>query len=160
MARYSVTVNATSNTTINTEDTFVELELSGAAYKVKRVRVKLGDGEATAGVDNDYRVRLVSKSVVGTGDTTATEVERHLAGTAPTIVASVKNGTTAFTVGTVLDVFDQIVKNGRETYDWIAVDENDTIILHPTTASGNIFGVLVQSAVVSQKFQVTVEWEE
>jgi len=39
-------------------------------------------------------------------------------------------------------------------------EEEDAIITHPTTASGNLFAVLIQSAVVSQKFQVTVEWFE
>lgn len=160
MARYSVTVNATSETIVNTEDIFVELALSTVSYKVKRVRVRLGDGTATAGVDNDYRVRLLSMQTAGSGGTTATEVARHTGGDAADVVATVKNGTTDFDLGTENNTFDQVVKNGRETYEWIAFDENDTIILHPTTASGNIFAVVIQSAVVSQKFQVTVEWEE
>jgi len=160
MARYSVTVNATSNGTINTEDIFVELALSGVAYKIKRVRVRLGDGTATAGVDNDFKVFLKSMQTAGTGGTTSTEVPRHTAGDAADVVATVKNTTTNFTLGTLNNIFDTVVKNGRETYEWIPIDEDDTIITHPTTASGNLFIVSLQSAVVSQTFQVTVEWEE
>jgi len=162
MARYSVTVNATSNSTINTEDLFVELALSTVAYKIKRVRVRLGGGSvlAIAGVDNDFEVSLRSLQTLGSGGTAGTEVARHEAGDAADVVAVVKNGTTNFTLGTANSTYDTVVKNGRETYEWIAIDENDTIITHPTTASGNIFGVVISSAVVSQLFQVTVEWEE
>lgn len=155
-----MTVNATSNGTINTEDTFVELALSNVAIRVKLVRVRLGDGTATAGLDNDYRVRLVRKTAAGTGGTGGTEVRKQQAADTPDVVATVKNGATNFTTATLGDIVDTVVKNGRETFEWIAKDEDDAIITHPTTASGNIFAVLIQSAVVSQTFQVTVEWDE
>ncbi len=160
MARKTVTVSATSNSTLNTEDTFVELALSGTAIKIKSVRVRLGDGEDTAGVDNDFRVRLVRKTAGGATGTGGTEVRKQQAATAAVVVATVKNGTSAFTTATLGDIIDAIIKNGRETFEWIAKDEEDAIITHPTTASGNLFAVLIKSAVASQVFQVTVEWDE
>ena len=160
MARHIVTVNATSNTTINTEDTFVELTLAGQTVKVKAIRVRLGDGTATAGVDNDYRVRVVRKTAGGATGTAGTEVRKQQSDRLAGIVALVKNGTTAFTTATLGDIIDQVVKNGRETYEWIAKDEQDAIHSHSTLTSGGIVAILVQSAVVSQKFQVTVEWDE
>lgn len=160
MGRYSVIVTATSRNAINTEDIFVELALSTVAFKIKRIVVRLGDGTETVGVDNNFRVRVATMQTAGSGGTTATEVNRDAGGDAADVVATVKNGTTNFTLGTVNTVNDQIVKNGRETYEWIAKDEDDAIRTHPTTASGNLFAVIIQSAVVSQLFTVTVEWDE
>jgi len=161
MSRHIVDVNATSNGTINTEDTFVELLLSGTAIKIKRVQVRLGGGTlATAGVDNDYEVRLVRKTAAGSGGVAATEVRKNQAMPVGTVAAIVKTGTTNFTTVTLGDLIEDVVKNGRETYEWIAKDEEDTIVTHPTTGSGGIFAVIISSAVVSQRFQVAVEWEE
>ena len=161
MARHIVDINATSNTSIDTEDTFVELASSGFAIKIKRVTVRLGGGAlATAGVDNDFEVRLVRKTGAGTGGVAGVEVRKQQASQAPVVVSTVKNGTTAFSTATLGDLIEDVIKNGRETYEWIAKDEEDAIITHPTTASGNIVAVIISSAVVSQRFQVTVEWEE
>lgn len=162
MARYSVTVNATSHATLNTEQTFVELALSGVSFKIKEVTVRVGDTTtlAVAGVDNDYKVRLVRKSAAGVGGVAGTEVQRDGSNDEADVVSTIKTGTTNFSTVTILDVIDDIIKNGRETYNYIAIDENDTIVTHPTTASGNIFGVLITSGIASQKFQVTVVWEE
>ena len=161
MARYVVDVNATSNTVVDTEDTFVELALSGVAIKIKRVTVRLGGGAlAAAGVDNDFEVRLVRKTAAGTGGTGGVEVRKQQASRTPSVVATVKNGTTAFSTATLGDLIEDAIKNGRETYEWISKEDEDTITTHPTTASGNIFAVIISSAVVSQRFQVIVEWDE
>ena len=161
MSRHIVDVNATSNTGTDTEDTFVELLLSGMAIRVKRVTVRLGGGAlATAGVDNDYEVRLVRKTAAGTGGTAATEVRKDQSAAVGTVAATVKNGTATFSTATLGDLIEDVVKNGRETYEWIAKDEDDAIVTAPVTGTGGIFAVIISSAVVSQRFQVAVEWEE
>ncbi|WP_411753322.1 hypothetical protein [Serratia sp. (in: enterobacteria)] len=157
MAQFGVTVNATSNTTANTEDTF--LELAAAAnklIKIKRIRIGFGNGTQTAGVDNHFRVRIVRKSAAGATGVGSTEVARDPTGVATATVATEKNGTTAFSVGTVSDVIDQIAPNGRMLYEFIARDEDDKIV----STAGGILGILIQSPVVSQTFQVTCDWQE
>jgi len=162
MSRHIVTVQAITNGTINTEDTFVELLLSGSQIKIKAVRARLGGGAVldTAGVDNDYGIRLVRKTAAGTGGAAGTEVRKQQAVPAGTIVSTVKNAAVNFTTATLGDIVDKIVKNGRETFEWIAKDEEDAIMTHSVTGSGGIFAVLIESGVVSQPCQVTVEWEE
>lgn len=158
MTQYSATVNATSNTTINTEDTFVELSVNNP--RIKMVRVRLGDGTGTAGLDNDFRVRLVRKTAGGATGTGGTAVRLDQIDQATGATVTVKNGTSAFTTATLGDIIDAVVKNGRETYEWIAPESDSFVRVHPTLGSGGMFAVLIQSAVVSQKFQVTVYWEE
>jgi len=158
MARHTVTVNATSNSVADTEDTFVELSV--AQPKIKLVRVRLGDGTAAAGVDNDYRVRLVRKTAGGATGVAGTEVRKQQSDRVSGVTSTIKNGTANFTTATLGDIIDAVVKNGRETFEWIAKDEFDAIEVHPTLSSGGMFAVLIQSAVVSQTFQVTVEWDE
>ena len=65
-------------------------------------------------------------------------------------------------LGHVLYTTASVEKHCRKLEKEILVpkDEEDAIITHPVTASGNIFAVLVTSAVASQVFQVTVEWDE
>lgn len=158
MPQYSCTVNATSNTSINTEDSFLELSVNQP--KIKKVRVRLGDGTATAGVDNDWRVRLARKTVAGSGGVAGTNVNWKILDRTSGATTTIKTGTTAFSVGTVQGTLDTVVKNGRETYEYIAVDKEDYIEVHPTLGSGGMFSVLIQSGVASQKFNVTVWWEE
>lgn len=161
MPEYAMQVSATSNSTINTEDTFVEISESTVALKIKKVRVRLGAGTETAGVDNNYRVRLVRKTAVsGVTPIAGTGVRMKQSDRATAATLSIKNTTVAFTTVTLGDLIDTVVKNGRETYEYIARDEIDYIETHPTTGSGGIFAVLIQSAVASQVFQVTVWWEE
>lgn len=158
MTRYSCTATNTSNTTINTEDTFLEISVNNP--KIFMVRVRLGDGTATAGVDNDWRVRLVRKTAGGATGTGGTAVRLDQIEQTSGATVTIKNGTAAFTTATLGDIIDMAVKNGRETYEWIARDDESFIKVHPTLGSGGMFAVLIQSAAVSQKFTVSAFWEE
>lgn len=155
MPEYTIDVNATSNTSVNTEDTFVEID---GFHKVKKVEVRLGDGTDTVGLDNNYKVRVITKSVLGATGTGATEVQsKNADDRAAGIAALVKNGTTAFSVGTVADVLKVGVRNARETFIWEPDDGYNTT---KDLADGRALGVLIQNPVVSTKFQVTVTYEE
>ena len=158
MPTYTTTVNATSNSTINTEDTFVELSVN--PLKIKRIRARLGDGTGTAGVDNDWRIRVVRKTAGGATGTAGVAVRAKQSDRTSGATATIKNGVAAFTTATLGDIYDAVIKNGRETYEWVSRDEQEYIEVHPTLASGGMFAVLIQSAVASQKFQVTCVWEE
>ena len=158
MPQYSSTVNATSNATAGTEDTFQEL--SGGNQRIKKVVVRLGNGASTAGVDNDWKVRLVRKTVAGTGGVAGTNVRADQLDRTSGATNTIKTDGTVFNAGTIGDIIDTQVKNGRETYLFIARDQYDYIGLHPTLASGGMFAIMISSAVASQPFQVTVFWEE
>ena len=158
MVEYSVGVNATSNTSVNTEDTFVEL--SGVIIKVKRVEVRMGDGTATGELDNAFRVRLVRKTAGGATGTGGTAVRLKQEDRTSGATVNVKNGTAAFTTATLGDVVYTQVVNGRQQFQWMPRDDDEIIQTHSTLGSGGMFAVLIQSAVVSQKFQVNVLWAE
>jgi hypothetical protein len=158
MAEYSVTVNATSNGTVNTEDTFVEL--SGLVVGILRVEARLGDGTATAGLDNDWRIRLVRKTAGGATGTGGTAVRFDQEGRTSGATVTVKNTTSAFTTATLGDVIYTQVCNGRALFQWMPRSDDEIIRTHVTLGSGGMFAVLIQSSVVSQKFQVNVLWSE
>ena len=157
MPQYIANVQATSNTSANTLDTFIEITApSGVQFKVKRFRVAFGDGTQTAGVDNHFAFRTVRKSVAGATGSTFTAIKKNANVGASGCTVKVKNGTTAFSVGTVTDTIDIVAINGRMVYEWIARDDDDMIVV----AAAGIFGIHLQSAVASQLFTVSCEWME
>lgn len=161
MAEYNLTVNATSNTSTNTDDVFVELgAASGVQFKVKRVRVGFGDGTQTAGVDNHFKIKLYRWDVTTAGSSSAgTIVKKNPLAPASGTGAKVKNGATALALGgTNVEILDNINPNGRAIYEWIARDEDDYWWTKSGTAA--FFAIVIASPVASQKFQVTVEWVE
>jgi hypothetical protein len=161
MAEYSLTVNATSNTTINTDDVFVELgAASGVQFRVKRVRVGYGDGSQTVGLDNHFKIKLYRWDVTTGGTSMAgVIVKKNPLSPAAVTTAKTKNTTTALALGTTnLEILDNINPNARAIYEWIARDEDDYYWSKAGTAG--FFAIVIASAVTAQKFQVTVEWME
>ena len=155
MPEYVLEVSAASNTVVNTEDTYVEID---GFVKIKKVIVRLGAGTEAAGVDNNYRVRILTKTILGATGAAGTENPRmHGDDRAAGIAALVKNGATAFSVGTVGRVLEQAVRNGRETYIWEPPEGYTTT---RDLADGRAFAVIIQNPVVSITFQVTVVYEE
>ena len=158
MAQYSIVSVATSNGTVNTDDTFVEIDApASVSIKVKRVRVGWGDGTQTAGVDNHFRVKLM-RWTTGTGGagTAFTPVKRNATSVAAGSAVKIKNGATALALGTTTQIVDQFAPNGRALFEWIARDDDDMI----ATAPGEYFAVVISSSVISQLFTVTVDFME
>ncbi|HSW92017.1 MAG TPA: hypothetical protein VLG09_05210 [Candidatus Saccharimonadales bacterium] len=159
MAQYTINVQATSNTVVNTEDVFIELKAPASViFKVKRVRVGFSDGTDTAGVDNHFRIKLARwDTTTGGSATTGTAIIRNANLPAAVTTLKVKTTTTALALGTTnVTVIDLISVNGRALYEWLARDDDDMIIVKPASC----FAVVLQSSVVSQKFTVTVDWVE
>lgn len=163
MPQFTTNVSATSNATANTADVFVELKAPAAiTIKVKRVRIGYSDGTATIGVDNYFMAKLYRWDTTTAGTSTAfTPVLRNANLPISVLPASgsckVKNGTTALALGTTnVTIVDQISINGRALYEWLARDDDDMIVVKPASC----FAVVLQSAVVSQKFTVTVDHVE
>jgi len=165
MTVYTAQVNATANATANTEDSFIELSSTSSMCHIQKVRVRYGDGTATTEVDHQFRIRLVRKSAAGTGGVAgpalSTKVRTDIMCPASGATVNVKSGTTAFTVGTVVDQIDQIVMNTRGIYEFIARDEDEIITTDGTATT--IFSVLIQSPVITpsrENYQVSVYWTE
>lgn len=163
MAQYTTNVSATSNSSTNTADVFVELKAPSAiTIKVKRVRVGFSDGTATAGVDNYFMVKLYRWDTTTGGSSTAfTPIPRNANSPISVLPASgsckVKTTTTALALGTTnVTIVDQVSVNGRALYEWLARDDDDMIVVKPAS----LFAVVLASGVVSQKFTVTVDHVE
>jgi len=161
MTQYTTNVQATSNSSINTEDLFLELKAAaGTTIKIKRVRVGFSDGTATAGVDNHFRVRLYRYTTTTAGTTGTPGVDRvprNVNSNAATATSKGKATTTACVIGTTSVTTSDIVSvNGRALYEWLARDDDDMIV----TLTAGCFCVAIQSAVASQLFTVTVDHVE
>lgn len=159
MGQFTVNVQATSNSTINTDDTFVEIaSVSSKLFWVKRVRVGFSDGTATAGVDNHFRVKLMRwDTTTGGTSSSFTPVPRNGASVAANSTVKIKSGTTALALGTTnVTTVDIIAPNGRALYEWLARDDDDMI----APKAGSFFGVVIASAVVSQLFTVSCDFVE
>lgn len=159
MGQYAVNVQATSNSTINTDDVFVEIKAAASViFKIKRVRVGFGDGTQTAGVDNHFRIKFMRWDTTTAGSaTTSTIIPKNANLAAASATGKQKTGTTALALGTTnVTTVDILSVNGRALYEFLARDEEDYIVVKPASC----FGLVLSSAVVSQLFTVTVEWVE
>jgi hypothetical protein len=154
MAQYIGFVEATSNSTLNTEDTFFEIDLpAGQIAKIKRVRVSFN----TAAQDGICRILMCRKSATGAGTTAAlTEVKKDPLSPAALAVGTIKSTTNTWAAGTKTDTVDDVAVNTRGIFEWVARDDQDYIV----TDSGGIFGVNLFVSIASIKCKVTVEWIE
>jgi hypothetical protein len=162
LGQYVTNVQATSNTSINTEDVFVEMGgVAAKTIKIKRVRVGFSDGTATAGVDNHFRIKLARWDTTTVGTTTTyTPVPRNAnspVASASGATVKIKSTTTACALGTTnVTIVDLVSVNGRALYEWLARDDDDMIVTKPAS----FFAVVLQSAVASQLFTVTIDHME
>ncbi len=126
MAQYTVQVNATSNSTINTEDTWIEIfPPANVSVILKRVRVSFPH---TTVSDVPARIRVTRSSAAGATGTAFTPVRRRPAAPASVSTVNIKNGTAAFTVGTLVEIMLDSAVNSRGIFEWVARDEDDYIL--------------------------------
>lgn len=153
---WSIFVRATSNSSANTEDTFIDID-AAANQVVKLVRVRVSC--QTAALDNQYRVKICRKSASGAG-TTAAGTEVCLDGThtaAAQAATTIKSGTNTFAAGTITDTIDDAIQfNSRGVFEWVARDENEKI----KSAAGGIIGINIFNSAASIATAVYAVWEE
>jgi len=153
MADYVVTVEATSNTSANTQDEFIEI--TGAAstgFFLKRIRVSC----ATPGIDAVITATVVKLSSNGASGTTGTINKVRPTAPAATSAAKVKNGTAAFTLGSVSATLDQIDVNTRAIWEWVPAEERDFY----DSGSAGILALLIKCSMASVVIDATFEFEE
>lgn len=181
MVQHVVNVTATSNSSVNTQDLFLEFGgATTATVKMKRCRVGFGSGQQASGIDNNFLIQILiyttttggsaaslsfSPAAAGSGDQPVTSTSfgnvwtSRNANTSTTLPASltakVKNNTTALAIGSgSVQYIDQISPNGRALYEWLARDDDDMIVSKPA----NFIAVALSSNVASQVFTVTCDF--
>lgn len=153
MPIYQAQVTATSNATAGTEDSFAEISFAAAsAGRIRRVLVSV----ETASQDSRSIVLFKRTSAAGaTGVAyTATKADAQMRANASAV--TVKNGATAFTVGTLVDTPRRVNVNGRAIYEWVPRNAQEEIVV----VGGNRFAVGIACSAASVTHGVTVEWEE
>lgn len=154
MAQYRVTVNATANSSINTEDTWIEMfPPANVSILLKRIRISFPH---TTVSDVPARVRVTRASAAGATGTSFTPVKTRPAAPASVSTVNVKNGTSAFSVGTVVDVVLDAVVNTRGIFEWVARDESDFII----SGVNQRLNVLLRVNLASMVCNVECDFEE
>lgn len=160
MATYIIQVQATSNTSANTYDSFIEC-VSGAAttsFFLTRVRISV----ATVSSDTVTTAKIVLNTGVGATGTSYTPVPKRATAPSATTVCKVKNGITAFSVGSTLSIFDQVNINGRAIWEWVPRSEDekyDSNTAQGTAAKGYI-AIACSVSAASVVLNVTAEIQE
>lgn len=153
MPLYEATVSATSNVANGTADAFIEiLAAAGSALKIKRVKVAV----TTPASDSRTLVALLRNSAAGATGTAGTAVKLDSTQRASSATVLVKNGTTAFTVGTTTNTFELDACNGRGRYEWIPANPREEL----TVEGGAYFVVSITSDTNSVVHRVSVVWED
>lgn len=153
MAQYYTTVNATSNGTANTEDTFIELlPPANVVLLLKRVRISF----TPTPVDNTVRVRIKRVSAAGATGTAGTVVKKRPTAPAAVSTSTVKNGTSVFTVGTLVDTVLDAGVNTRGVFEWVSRDEDDYIVSNINQR----VAITAACTAVSMVLTAEAEWEE
>ena len=154
MAQYTCTVNATANSTINTEDTWIEMfPPANVAILLKRIRVSFPH---TTVSDVPARIRVTRASAAGATGTSFTPIKRRPAAPAAVSTVNVKNGTSAFSVGTVVDVVMDSSVNTRGIFEWVSRDEDDYIL----SGVNQRLCILVRVNLASMVLNVECDFEE
>jgi hypothetical protein len=158
MATYECAVIATTNTTANTEDVFVEIKApASTSTLLKRVRI-FYRGDATAVGDNNVEGRIITVTTPTAGSGVAgTVVKKRSLSPGTVCTVTVKNGATALALGTgTVVAVEPISFNERGYYDWIPRDDREMI----DSGSATHFEIVLKNSAVSRQLSVTVEWEE
>lgn len=159
MAIYKANIQATTNGSANTADTFIELKAAASTtYLLRRVAVTPGDSTG-APADNQMSIKVMRNSAAGTATSGTTPAAMKNRINAPTSGATLvgKNGANGFTVGTNTDIPKWASVNERNGWEWIPADQTETI---EHSATGTWIAVVILCSAVSRRVNVEIEWEE
>lgn len=153
MPRYSITVSATSNSSGATEDSFIELTAAASsALHIQKFSITM----ESANSDDVVSWRLVRKSAAGATGTSFTPVKKDSAMRSAAATCQIKNGTNAFSIGTVTDVCDLGSFNGRGGMEWTPRKRDEDWV-----ASGaGIIGLVVSCSAASKVIRANMEFED
>jgi len=153
MPIYQAQVTGTSNSVAGTEDTFVEVSFAASsAGRIRRVLVSV----ETASQDTRSIVLFKRVSAAGATGAAYTPTKADAQMRTPASTTNIKNGATAFTVGTLVDTPRRVNINGRAIYEWVPRNAQEEIVV----VGGNRFALTITCSAASVIHGVTVEWEE
>lgn len=156
MAKYMQMVNATTNVTAATEDTFLDISVpAGSQGRICEITIST----ESAASDSRAIIRVLRKSASGAGGISGTAVRRDPEARATGATVTIKNGTTAFGAGTVTDVLDRWDLNGRTTWRWVPPSWDSTMEWG-LAAAAQIFGINVINNTASIVMTICVVWDE
>jgi hypothetical protein len=158
MGTYLDQVVATTNSTVNTEDVFIEVRApAGKEFKLKRVRV-FYRGDTTAVGDNNVECRVITVTTATAGAGTAqTPTLKRPTMPAAVSACTVKNGATALALGTgTITTFTNFSFNERGFYEWIPRTDDEVLFSGAT----GIVEIVVKNSSASRQMAVECEYEE
>lgn len=125
MAAYKAVVQATSNSTAGTDDTWIEI-LPPAGVELVLKRLRIGNADTTV-ADQWCWVRVYRTTTAGSSGFPYTPVKMRPEAPASVCSVVIKLTNNAFTVGTIATggIMDRTVFNTRGMYDWTARDADD-----------------------------------
>ena len=107
--------------------------------------------------DQNVNLEVVNITTAGTGGTSGTALNKDPEGRSAGTTVTIKNGTTAYSVGTPgSNIYSEPTFNERGFYEWIPASEDEWI----RSASAGMIAILVSESAASRVIEVEVEWEE
>ncbi|WP_411753321.1 hypothetical protein [Serratia sp. (in: enterobacteria)] len=154
---FTTFVNASTHATANTEQTFIELDpAAGKRVAVYRFKAFRGNGTQTTTSNRLWKIRAVLLSAAGAGGVSGTVVKKDPTGPNTVVTATIKTGSTNFSVGTIDKAVDQIIADASVITEWFAIDQDDMIVI----PDGRILGILVSDPSTTQSMTLNIDWIE
>lgn len=156
MGAYKATVTATSSGTAATDETWIEIfPPSGVQLALKRLRI--GNADTTV-ADNWLWVRIYRTTTAGATGTSLTPIKMRPESPASVCTCNVKNGTNAFTVGTIATggIMDRTVFNSRGIYEWTARDADEFRV----SGTNQRLAIVIAVNIASHDLTVDATWVE
>jgi hypothetical protein len=120
VAEYCVSVTASLGTAV--EHIFIEfVPAASTSISIKKLTCS---SSSTPG-DTAQRIRVRRETTAGSGGIAGTITEMNPSGTVATTTCNVKNGSTAFSLGTATDLLLDDAFQSRGDFEWIARDRNE-----------------------------------
>lgn len=154
MPQFRVAFVATSNTSGGVEDTWIEIfPPSGVSIAVKRVLLTSAD---TTLSDGYVLSRWGRFSTAGSGGTAATIIKLRPDSPNSVCTVNVKNGTTAFTLGTNIEYVTVQSHNARGIWEYVARDGDDFV----SSGTNERLSWIMRTQAASHDMGIQMDWEE
>jgi hypothetical protein len=156
-ATYLAQAQATTRNVANTDDWVIVITPNtGVQLSIKKISFSYSAGTVTPIVDTSFRLKIQSLTGSLTGGSAFTPIRRHGLDPASTSSVLIKTSTTAFTGGTVSQIFDIIPIWANLIFEWSARDKEDEMMPN----IGESFGLMLSSPTTSRTFTINVVWSE
>lgn len=154
MARYFANVTATSLSVAGGEN-WVEI-LTASQIFIDRVLIYHTDGTQAALSERTMRITFAETSTTGNAGIASTPTAYNANAPPSTCTVMIKDGSTAFRLGTQTTTFDTTSCYRYHNFEFLAKDYNDMI----SVTAGQRFTVQIDTSVSGVALTVRVSWRE